>query len=458
MRLILALFALALLWPASLPAQSAKINDSNTPLYLLPPPYPMPYGPPKAETIKAALDRIYTYLDGTTPARLINHATKAEITDLSQPIRDAVVEPGAFRLNSYEWGVTYSAMLAATRSTGDPKYAAYATSRINFLASLYPYYQTLWAGGFKDGNPYQHVFQPEALDDCGSLCAALIKASHTLANPSLRPMIDGYADFILNHQYRLADGILARNRPNHNTVWLDDMYMSIPALAQMGALTGDVKYFDEATKQVRLFAGRMFVPEKGLFRHGWVEGMADHPAFFWGRANGWAILAMSELLDVLPTTHPDRDTVLALYRAHIKGLLQYQAGNGFWHQLLDRNDSYEESSATAIFTYCLAHGVNQGWLDVGAYGPPAILGWNAVSTKINASGEVEGTCVGTGMGFDPAFYYYRPVSPLAAHAYGPAIMAGAETYALLQNYQVVINEASVMLYPRGVDWRPAPAK
>jgi hypothetical protein len=34
------------------------------------------------------------------------------------------------------------------------------------------------------------------------------------------------------------------------------------------------------------------------------------------------------------------------------------------------------------------------------------------------------------MGFDPAFYYHRPVSPLAAHGYGPVLLAGAEMFAL----------------------------
>lgn len=31
---------------------------------------------------------------------------------------DAQLERGAFRLASYEWGVTYSAMLAAAEATG----------------------------------------------------------------------------------------------------------------------------------------------------------------------------------------------------------------------------------------------------------------------------------------------------------------------------------------------------
>jgi hypothetical protein len=82
-----------------------------------------------------------------------------------------------------------------------------------------------------------------------------------------------------------------------------------------------------------------------------------------------------------------------------------------------------------------------------------VLGWNAIKTKVNTAGEVEGTCVGTGMSFDPAFYYYRPVNKAAAHGYGPVIMAGAEMIKLLKNYQVVSKDAVVMFYPSGTDWQ-----
>ena len=179
--------------------------------------------------------------------------------------------------------------------------------------------------------------------------------------------------------------------------------------------------------------------------HGWVESMQAHPEFRWARANGWAILAMSELLDVLPENHPGRSAVLQQFKEHAKGLANYQSGSGFWHQLLDKEDSYLETSATAIYAYCIAHACNKGWIDPMTYGPMSILAWNAVSTKINDKGQVEGTCVGTGMAFDPAFYYHRPVNVFAAHGYGPAILAAAEIIELLKNYSFYINDSSLQL-------------
>jgi rhamnogalacturonyl hydrolase YesR len=170
----------------------------------------------------------------------------------------------------------------------------------------------------------------------------------------------------------------------------------------------------------------MFVKEHGLFRHGWVQGMEPHPIFHWARANGWALMAMTELLDVLPENHPDRPRILALFREHAAGLMAAQGHAGLWHQLLDRRESYEETSASAMFVFGIAHGINRGWLDALAFGPTVSLGWNGVARKVNDKGEVEDTCVGTGMGWDPMFYMYRPVHVLAAHGYGPVFLAGAE--------------------------------
>ena len=429
-----------------------KITDSNTPLHLLQPDYPVPYGPAKVEDITAVLNRIYNYLDVSTPAKLIDRQTKMAVADISKLTPGSVFEPGVFRLISYEWGVAYGAMLLAGEATGDNKFKEYTIKRMNFIADVAAYFKSVQGANQQANNPVRSVLDPHALDDAGSMCAAMIKTLNSGGNPALRSYIDNYIDYISKKQFRLTDGTLARNRPVPNTLWLDDLYMSVPALAQMGRLTGDKNYFDDAVKQILQFSRRMFNKDKGLYMHGWVQDMNVHPEFYWARCNGWALLSMTELLDVLPAKYPGREEILDLLKAHIRGLANLQSGNGLWHQLLDRNDSYLETSATAIYTYCIAHSINKGWIDAQAHGPLAVLGWNAVQTKVNSNGEVEGTCVGTGLSFDPAFYYNRPVNIAAAHGYGPVIMAGAEMIKLLKNYQIVINDAAVMFYPLGTEW------
>jgi rhamnogalacturonyl hydrolase YesR len=274
----------------------------------------------------------------------------------------------------------------------------------------------------------------------------MIKTQRAGFDGDLNPFIKNFIDYISTKEFRLTDGTLARNRPLPNAIWLDDMYMSVPALAQMGKLTGDQKYFDDGVKQVLQFSERMFNYSKGLFMHGWIQGMEEHPQFHWARANGWAIMAMVELLEVLPENHPGRAKVLDILRKHIRGLANYQSGKGFWHQLIDRKDSYMETSATAIYTYSIARAIYRGYVDAAVYGPMVCLAWNAVASKVTEAGQVEGTCIGTGMGFDPAFYYYRPVNVYAAHGYGPVLLAGAEMIRLVANNKISLNDSALILY------------
>ncbi|PTX94292.1 glycoside hydrolase family 88 protein [Opitutus sp. ER46] len=423
------------------------------------PAYPVRYAPMPVPEIRQVMERVHGYLDGVTPAQLIDAKTRQPV-DLAAANPNAVIAPGDFLLVTYEWGVTYAGMLLASEVTADGRYADYAATRLKFIADAAPRFRAQLAALPENARermrvPFRSVNAPHTLDDSGAMAAAFIKAARAGHHPeAFRPVIDNYLKWISRGQQRLADGTLARNRPLPNSLWLDDLYMSVPALAQMGALTGDRAYFDDAARQLIQFHRRMFVPEKGLFMHGWVEAMDPHPAFHWGRANGWAVMAAVELLSVMPDDHPQHAAVLAIFRAHARGLAACQGGDGLWHQLLDRPDSYPESSASAMFVYALARGINRGWLQPLVYGPCVSLGWNAVAKTVNVKGQVEQTCVGTGMGFEPTFYYYRPTSVYAAHGYGPVLLAGAEMITLLQGQGADANvHDGAIQFSRAAAWR-----
>lgn len=425
---------------------TAQVNDVTTPLHALQPDYAHGYGMPKEQDIEQVLTRIYDYLVQVTPAQLIDKRTNQPIAHLSLVDEYSIMKPGDFRLTSYEWGVTYAGMLLASEQTGNPKYAGYVTERLNFLSNA-----LMAFAAFEKKNPGKdfqliRTLHPEALDDCGAIGAAMIKAVKAKKAQVAEEVLGNLIQHVRKGQFRLSDGTLARNRPMPNALWLDDLFMSIPALAQMGSYRSDPAYFDDAVAQVRHFSSRMFNYDKGLFMHGWIQDMDEHPEFRWARANGWALMAMIELLDVLPQEHASRSQVLDILRCHIRGLANYQDGTGFWHQLIDRNETYLETSATAIFTYCIARAINLGYVDAKVYGPMVCLAWHAVASKVNQKGQVEGTCVGTGMGFDPAFYTYRPVNVYAAHGYGPVLLAGAEMIKLVKTHDIRLNDSATILY------------
>jgi len=407
--------------PIALNAQAQ--NDATAPLHLMKPAYTIPYGVPKAEDVKATMDRIKNYIEGCTPMELDETGKQ--------------LKRGTFRLTSYEWGVTYSAMLRAGEVTGDKSYTDYAVSRMEFLAKQAPVFRKMLDDGKEIDPLMMQVVAPDALDDCGAICSAMLKAEqhgYVANNKKLWDnQINNYYNYIANKQYRYADGQFARLRPVKNTVWLDDMFMGIPALAFHGE-------YDEAERQFMLFHDKMWVGEKNLYRHGWVES-EHHPSFFWGRANGWALLTACELLDA-----KESPIIMKCFKEHLDGLLPLQHHDGAWHQLLDRNDTYLETSCTAIYCYCIAHAINKGWLDPETYGAQAILAWQYVNAHVNSSGQVEGTCVGTGLAFDPAFYAYRPVNNFAAHGYGPVIWAAAEVHQMVKTHHIKMNDSAIHFY------------
>lgn len=425
--------------------KEVEINDSTTPLHLLQPDYTTPYKVLSVDSVKADIDRVFSYIDSVTPARVVNEEGEM-IDDLTNLPDDAKLNQGTYRLTSYEWGVMYMALLDAYNTLGDAKYKDYVSDRIGFLAKAAPAFAELASRTGRHDGQMRQVIAPATLDDAGAMSAAFMRAAMADSTLKIDNIIERYYDIVENHTYRLADGTIARNRPHHNSVWLDDMFMALPSMAARSAYTNNPKQLDEAARIAGLFIDRMWIPEKGIFRHGYVEGLEQEPSMAWGRANGWAILTMCQLLDAMPENHPQRAKILSTIKEHIKGLSQLQGRDGFWHQLLDRNDSYEETSATAIFAYCIAHAVNQGWVEAVTYGPVAQLAWEAVASKINDKGEVEGVCVGTGMGFDPAYYYYRPVSVKAAHGYGPVIWAGSEIIKMLNSSYPRLNDSAIHYY------------
>ncbi len=407
-------------------AEEVEINDSTTPLHLLQPDYKTPYGKLSADTVKADIDRVFAYIDAVTPAKMT----------------DGKVNQGTYRLTSYEWGVMYDALLDAAAITGDKRYSDYVSDRIGFLAREADNFQ----GDINEDGQLRQVKNPLTLDDAGAMAGAWMRAAMADSTLNIAPYIEQYWKIVEETPVHLPDGTIARNRPHYNAVWLDDMFMVLPSMAVRSQYANDPKQIDEAANIATGFFKRMWMPEKNIFRHGYVEGAGSQPSMAWGRANGWAILTMCQLLDFLPENHPKRAEILDIYRKHAAGLAELQGIDGFWHQLLDRPETYNETSATAIFAYALAHGINEGWLDATTYGPVAQLAWEAVSSKINAKGEVEDVCVGTGMGFEPAYYAYRPVSVKAAHGYGPAIWAGAEMIKLLNTYYPYVNDSAVHYY------------
>jgi unsaturated rhamnogalacturonyl hydrolase len=327
-----------------------------------------------------------------------------------------------------EWkywnGVLNIAMLELSKITAEEKYKQYSIKNYQFVFENLDFFEALYKSGIKNTG-MEKFFEMRMLDDCGAMGAGLIEVYQIDKEKRYREYIDKVANYIMNKEYRLEDGTLARLGPYEKTIWLDDLYMSIPFIARYGKLIGDIKYFQFATKQVIQFTKYLYDEYTGLYFHCYYDNIKENGVARWGRANGWSIMAQANLLDVIPKDYPERDTLLDIYRQQIIGLSRYQSESGLWHQILDKTDSYLETSCSAMFTYAIAKGVNEGWLEED-FKTVALKGWEGMKTKIQLDGQVKDICVGTGIQNDLVFYYKRPTELNDIHGLGAVILAGVE--------------------------------
>ncbi len=408
------------------------------------PVYEIPYVYPSEEGIMEVLNRIRTYYESTSVQKIVDSETGKEITDFSSFNKNAAVSPGFSSEWSYTHGVVLSAFEYIDDVTGDKRFFNDNIKFYDFVTNNLPYFRNNEDKLNRERiRPWGRILNFHALDDCGSIGAAMIKTYLKTKNEAYLGLINQTEDHISNNQFRLDDGTLARHRPQYQSIWADDIYMSVPFLVNMGVLSGDNKYFDDAIKQILQMADRLYIPNKELFDHGWNVTSGDYdPRFYWGRANGWTLMSMVEVLSIVPEDYPGRDEVMHLYRSMIRSLAGLQDGTGFWHNMLDKTDTYLETSCTAMFTFAVAKGINEGWIN-HVYGPVALTGWNAIKSRVLENGAVDGTCEGTTFAHDNTYYYHRGKSIYATHGYGPVLYAGAEMIRLLQNDKFEVQKTRI---------------
>ncbi|MBN1302586.1 MAG: glycoside hydrolase family 88 protein [Melioribacteraceae bacterium] len=322
-------------------------------------------------------------------------------------------------------GVLNIAMLNLSEVTGDESYRDFAVRNVGFGFNTYGYYKKKYSGQNKWSYPFGQFFTIEELDDCGAIGASVIEVHKISPHDIYEKYIIQSAEHISYKQSRLNDGTFVRSFPFKWTLWADDLYMSVSFLSRMYEYSGDEKYLNDAVLQVLNFNNYLFDENKGLMCHNWYSDLNQKGVAFWGRANGWALLAQVDLLDVMPETHSSREQLIKLLNRHVLGIIKYQSASGLWHQLLDKNDSYLETSCSAMFTYTIARAVNKGFLDK-RFTSAAIRGWEGVLSKIRPDGMVEGVCTGTVVSDNLVDYYNRPAPLNDVHGIGTVILAGSE--------------------------------
>lgn len=388
------------------------------------------------QQIEPVLKKIANRIISGTSYQFINTKTGETYSNLKGvPFSLYVKVKSPYNDWHYTNGVLAIAMMELSGALHVPEYENYVLKNMNFVFNpdnlnyFKKQYDTVLHG--TDGLDkvsrlsWCMFFRMIRLDDYGTMAASLIDLYQQDKDPMFLKYIEEAAHELEYAEPRLADGTIARYFPHKMTIWADDLYMSVALLARMGKLTGNKKYYDDAIHQILMFHHYLWDPAKQIYYHCYYTDSKHNGVAYWGRCNGWVIMAQADLLSVLPENYPQREKLLHLFSEEAEGLARYQSASGLWHQLLDKTDSYLETSCSAMFTYSIAKGVNEGWLEPD-FAQVAYFGWKGIMTKIDDKGDVSGICPGTGIAPSIVAYYTRPEETNIAMGEGPVLRAGVE--------------------------------
>ena len=221
----------------------------------------------------------------------------------------------------------------------------------------------------------------DCLDDCGSFGNAILKKIALIGdNGEERKIADKIAAYISEKQERTGNRMFCRRREGYkynNTIWADDIYMSVPFLCGYYRLTGSDKYLEEAIRQIKCYYELLFMPQTGLLSHVYNMDYGCKTRIPWGRGNGWVLFSLSELLEIMPETHPERRKMTDIFRELCGSVKKRQDASGMWHQVLDDLSSYSRTSCTAMFVYAFAKGARSSWIE-REYAQNAVRGWQTL--------------------------------------------------------------------------------
>jgi rhamnogalacturonyl hydrolase YesR len=226
--------------------------------------------------------------------------------------------------------------------------------------------------------------------------------------------------------------------------WIDALQMAMPVFARLGVIYKDDAYFK------RMFEMYKYTKEShgegGLYNkkdHLWWRDADYKPPYtepngedcYWSRGNGWVLAALVRVLELIPGDEPHRKEYIRTFRKMSKALLKVQREDGFWNVSLHDPGHFggRETTGTAMFTYGMAWGINNGILSEKKYLPAVVKAWNAMSDEAVHPDGMLGYVQSTGA--EPSTgqpVTYDKVPDFEDYGLGCFLLAGSEVYKLIK--------------------------
>ncbi len=333
---------------------------------------------------------------------------------------------------SYTHGLVLSSFIELSKKVTDQKYYEYAERYANIMVEDDGSIQTYDIADFNidhlsAGNVVLTVYQ-KTKDE------KYLKALQTLRKQ-------------IEWQPRTTDGGFWHKLRYPWQMWLDGLYMGSPFYLNYSLEFDDQECLDDIVNQFVLMEKHARDPKSGLLYHGWDESAVQEWADpetglsenFWGRAIGWYAMALVDVLESLPKNHSGRGQLSDILNRLVEAIVPYQDKTGLWYQVVDmgeKDGNYLEASASCMFAYSIAKGVNLGVLDK-KYWKNAEMCFDGIINNLievdeNGAVSITNVCSVAGLGGNPyrdgSFEYYisEPKRNNDPKATGPFILASIE--------------------------------
>lgn len=271
---------------------------------------------------------------------------------------------------------------------------------------------------------------------------------------------------LVNHP-RTTQGGFWHKKIYPNQMWLDGLYMGQPFYAEYAKIFQQDTVFNDVVRQFVLMEANARDSKTGLLYHGWDESKTQQWAdkktgrspHVWGRSLGWYGMALVDVLDHIPTDHPQRVELIAILRRFATSIRDVQdRSSGLWYDIPDMPDApknYPEASVSCMLAYTLAKGARKGYLPSACltYARQAYQGILKSFIEVDSNGQVnlKGTVAVSGLGGNPyrdgSFTYYmsEPVIVNDPKGIGAFILCASE---IERNETTIPDNGKIVLLDR----------
>jgi len=178
----------------------------------------------------------------------------------------------------------------------------------------------------------------------------------------------------LRNQPRTAEGGFWHKQVYEHQMWLDGLFTGTTFYARYAAWKPEPEAWSDIANQF-LTVDKHTRKANGLNHHGWDESrlmawsdsVTGCSAESWGRAEGWYVMALVDVLELMPADQPERPELIAILNRVMEALMAVQdKDTHLWYQVPDKGDqegNYLESTCSAMYCYAMAKGVRIGVLD-----------------------------------------------------------------------------------------------